>query len=285
MANTWHPDRHNGNEQARLLAEEKIKEINLAYKALSDYYQVHQRLPLGNEGGPNQSSRQDTAKGPGENSPKKTYSPRQNQEQDFHSSSYRETAEETPKSSRLRKIVIILIVAGSAYGVWSKFNTSMPEAGNTIQAIKENSGAPSPAQQTLTNSNEPKTATSSPIRYFTYGSKVGEVYAAQGKPTKVEGDIWYYGNSQVFFSNGTVMSWIAHAENPLNVVSDPKLGNKPGKGFFTIGSTQDEVRRAQGKPDYVAENSWEYGMSKVYFSNGLVVDWYSSPLDPLKAKK
>jgi len=44
-------------------------------------------------------------------------------------------------------------------------------------------------------------------KYFTYGDTAGRVFEVQGVPTKTEGDIWYYGQSEVHFQEGRVKSW------------------------------------------------------------------------------
>jgi hypothetical protein len=38
-------------------------------------------------------------------------------------------------------------------------------------------------------------------------------------------------------------------------------------------------------PIMESENLWDYGISKVYFEDGKVTGWYSSPYNPLKLKK
>lgn len=44
----------------------------------------------------------------------------------------------------------------------------------------------------------------------------------------------------------------------------------------------DVVRAIQGEPVIGGTDHWEYGPSWIRFENGKVVDWYSSPLNPLK---
>ncbi len=62
------------------------------------------------------------------------------------------------------------------------------------------------------------TGATDPVRAapFTVGATLGEVYAAQGVPTSVEGDVWHYGLSTVQFMNGRVASWKEHSDYPLN---------------------------------------------------------------------
>jgi hypothetical protein len=49
-----------------------------------------------------------------------------------------------------------------------------------------------------------------------------------------------------------------------------------------IGMTSDAVRAGEGDPTLTDDDRWEYGPSWILFDNHQVVDWYSSPLRPLK---
>jgi curved DNA-binding protein CbpA len=59
---------------------------------------------------------------------------------------------------------------------------------------------------------------------------------------------------------------------------------KVPKGYFTVGSTKDEVIIAQGTPTKFDDSEWEFGLSSIYFLNDKVSTWDISPLNPLKAK-
>ncbi len=58
---------------------------------------------------------------------------------------------------------------------------------------------------------------------------------------------------------------------------------KPPSGYFTIGSTKDEVIAVQGTPDKFSETTFRYGSSRVGFQNGRVVSW-KNKVPALKAK-
>src|SRR5262249_5526717 len=57
----------------------------------------------------------------------------------------------------------------------------------------------------------------------------------------------------------------------------------PPRGYFTIGSTKDEVIAVQGTPDKSSETIFRYGSSRVDFQNGQVVSW-KNKVPELKAK-
>jgi hypothetical protein len=52
---------------------------------------------------------------------------------------------------------------------------------------------------------------------FTVGSSAAEVISVQGRPDRIEGDVWYYGAAWVRFDNDVVAGWKATPANPLRV--------------------------------------------------------------------
>lgn len=51
---------------------------------------------------------------------------------------------------------------------------------------------------------------------------------------------------------------------------------------IALGASAQQVREIHGDPVSGWEQRWEYGPSWIAFRCGVVVDWYSSPLRPLK---
>ncbi|WP_448097383.1 J domain-containing protein [Luteibacter yeojuensis] len=51
---------------------------------------------------------------------------------------------------------------------------------------------------------------------------------------------------------------------------------------LSLGMTPDEVVGIEGEPTRRADGRWEYGPSWIRFEQGVVVDWYSSPLRRLR---
>ena len=104
--------------------------------------------------------------------------------------------------------------------------------------------------------------------YFTLGSSPDEVLGVQGTPTSVEGRRWRYESSSVDFSEGKVESY-ANASRNLHVqispVSDPSAAHS--RGYFTLGSSPDEVLAVQGTPTSVEGSRWSYESSSVEFSD------------------
>ena len=54
------------------------------------------------------------------------------------------------------------------------------------------------------------------------------------------------------------------------------------RGFFTVGSTRDQVQAVQGMPSSIRNGVWYYGKSRVYFLDGTVMRWVNDPADPLR---
>lgn len=115
---------------------------------------------------------------------------------------------------------------------------------------------------------------------------MGEVYAAQGVPNSANQDVWHYGTSKVHFQNGVVIRWEESRDHPLKarIDSNPTSSSKTST-VFSKGSTKSEVRSIQGDPIRESDKMWDYSVSRVFFEDDRVVDWYESPLDPLKVKR
>ena len=107
--------------------------------------------------------------------------------------------------------------------------------------------------------------------YFTLGSSPDEVLAVEGTPTSIEGNEWTYDTSSVGFSDNQVDSY-ANAAHNLHVQVFPKGDSSAARtrGFFTLGSSEDDVLVVQGTPTSIAGNRWTYELSWVKFDNGKV---------------
>lgn len=68
------------------------------------------------------------------------------------------------------------------------------------------------------------------------------------------------------------------------LTSAPAARPAPLEGFFTVGSSKDEVLAVQGTPTEFHDSVWKYGYSSVTFTNGRVAGWEISSLNELKAR-
>ena len=145
------------------------------------------------------------------------------------------------------------------------------------------------SQKSLSSTRQNRSGSS-----FTVGSTKSEVIAVQGMPDKSSSKYFVYGASTILFKDGRVTNWFSSPGNPLKVVKAkstpmPIRSNlkvpQTGKTYFTVGSTKSEVIAVQGVPDKATVPYFDYGASTVLFKDGRVTNWFSSPRNPLKAKR
>jgi hypothetical protein len=124
--------------------------------------------------------------------------------------------------------------------------------------------------------------------YFTLGSTTDEVLAVQGMPNRRSELEWTYGLSNVGFKNDTVASWSNSHLNPLRVKmlvsSESEAQEARSRGYFTAGSTKNDVLAVQGTPTRLNQYEWAYGLSTVGFQHETVATWSVSSLNPLRVK-
>lgn len=254
LAKQWHPDHFRDDTDQTRQAEEKIKEINHAFYTLSQYYRQHGHLPR-----PMSSEWFVAANEPGTGpATDKATDPAPTQEQ----------VARTTRRARNRswRYIALALSALGVFGLTLIFKPT-PRAA----AIASPTRSPVPER--------PLPPATAPV-YFTVGSTLGEVHTIQGTPSRVENDIWYYGNAKVWFRQGVVHRWEDDPLTPLKARAESAPLVRSTR--FRVGSTMHEVRMIQGKPTHEGENVWDYGVSRVYFKGDRVAGWDNSPLNPLK---
>jgi len=122
--------------------------------------------------------------------------------------------------------------------------------------------------------------------YLTVGSTRDEVITQQGTPTASSEDKLVYGKSELYLKDNAVIGWrIDPVSSPIRVKLWPQASVDPDLGFFTIGSSKDEVLVVQGTPTAFTDDQFEYGTSVVYFQKNRVIRWKNgSRQDTLYAK-
>ncbi len=270
LVKTWHPDRFQQDVNQKKIAEERTKEINKSYKELAEYYKKHGVLPIANA--TPRPGHQAVAPDKPEPS-RKSATPPKNTASHAHA--------EPPvkeRSPRISRVAIVLGTLGTVYIVWSLTATQpssqAPQREETrLQMLDTMDLRNSPAENPIASKE----------RFFTHGTSLGEVIAIQGVPTRTEKDVWYYGNSKIYFSEGSVIRWEESPDSLLK--AEIRMESPPPRAnFFATGSTKAEVMAVQGAPERDAGNVWDYGMSRVYFEKDRVTKWYESPLNPLKTR-
>lgn len=271
LVNTWHPDRFQQDTRQKKLAEEKTKEITQSYKKLAEYYKKFGDLPLPQT--EELSVATEVHSRPV--SPAKDSSP----DIEIREPVRENRSTDIPKfrmSKQRARFIAAMALLGSIYFIWQIVPWD-PQDYRTSADVNDD-----PASN---GRHEEASAEGKPAeKHFRIGSSLGEVYAIQGVPTKTEKDVWYYGNSMVYFAKGKVLRWDESTDNPLRVDIVPG-SEKANTGFFGRGSTKEEVLAAQGKPDRDAGSVWDYGLSRVYFERDRVTGWHEAQFSPLRVRQ
>jgi hypothetical protein len=80
-----------------------------------------------------------------------------------------------------------------------------------------------------------------------------------------------FGSSVVHFEGNRVLRWEDFQANLKAKLISKKNSNNVG--YFTFGSTKDEVLAIQGQPTGVYESFWLFGSSVVHFEGNRVLRW------------
>jgi hypothetical protein len=95
--------------------------------------------------------------------------------------------------------------------------------------------------------------------------------------------IWLLWNSEGSLWNGESGSFASESQPATLANGTPgERATTVSPSMLELGMDIDAVRAIQGDPVIDGTDHWEYGPSWIRFENGKVVDWYSSPLNPLK---
>ncbi len=247
LAQRVHPDRGDGE------GDEAFKRISRAFKVLSDYHRRHGTLP-------------DVSR----RSRDELLAPRHGARRRERAGAYGPATAGRARPGRFRAGRLVAVVAVAGAGAWFVLHDGADGPRRIGYEAPEGAARGEPV---------PATAAGSGALYFSYGASKEDVLAIQGRPTRVEGETWYYGRSRIHFDDGVVVNWEIDLSHPLRI-------RLPGQARevtprFTYGASKSEVRAIEGEPDRETETQWEYGLSRVYFKDGAVVGWDSNPVRPL----
>ncbi|HKW39217.1 MAG TPA: J domain-containing protein [Burkholderiales bacterium] len=256
----WHPDRFPDYGSQREMAEERSKQITIAYQALESYYRRHGVLP------PIEPPKiAEPAAGIADRAPPTVAA---------GAGAVRREPARPAAGRRQRAFIVLCSVVMASFAVYHYSDEGVRALlGTTAESPAPDSRSEAPSG----------TGDSQQSGGITAGSTLGDVYAIQGIPTLTRGDTWYYGKSTIRFEQGKVVSWTQHPDNPLRIARDQPVELR--EGVFDVGSSKDEVRLIQGTPVSETEKVWDYGTSRVYFEHNRVVRWEASPLQPLRVPR
>ncbi len=250
----WHPDKFINNEEEQQFAEEKLKEINVAYFKITEYYQQNGVMPEISV----------------------TVSSRQNETAFDVSSLYQNlNTEKVLEKRNYKKYLSILFLSIALIFIYQTLFTQDP---NTVfSTLGGTSKQNSQLQPLNTKTN-----------YFSKGSSQQAVLKIHGQPDFTISQTWHYGNSWILFQNGIVIDWYQDKKYPLNSISEndiPYTQKRITAKNFEKGDSKSDVRIIQGEPVRKSRDTWYYQISKVYFKKDKVTSWFNSPLDPLRVNK
>jgi curved DNA-binding protein CbpA len=311
----WHPDRFPQGSPQQQLAEDRLKDINAAYRRIRNSWSVHafqQRPEKRSSEGPqfHDQPTGDARPTPAASCTSASYLIKvTGRILTFFHEFAAKVCHQANRTSRAWILVLLLVslmaillqtnhysfwndrggqyrtqrahapLSSVASAPWQSKAPAEPESSETLDQKQTRPPSELRDQSTTRSESEPVISGDS---FFTLGSNQKEVLRIQGKPSKVFGQTWTYGLSDVTFKEGRV--WRYHNfDGALRVQMLPSMpaGNAYNRKTFSLGSTRDEVLIVQGTPTQVEPNKWSYGFSEVYFKNG-VVNGYNNFFSNLK---
>lgn len=206
----WHPDRFEQQPELKPEAAHRMQALNEAFGLLEQYYREQGRLPL-------EPPRHTARATPQPRPPpqhKATAPPPQS----------RRRRREPSTVPRMGPWIIVAALLG--FGVYYLLDWVMSSYHQTINVDRSRIQLPAdlPVEPAQPPAGWSKSAASRkpPMVTFGYGDPPGRVLEVQGIPTRTSGDLWFYGDSEVYFEKGRVVSWRSSPTTPLNVAGASK---------------------------------------------------------------
>lgn len=241
----WHPDRFEDGSKEKIAAENKIKSLNIAYKHIQNYYRQKGKLPLVD----NNIKAKPKVTQPSNPAPSKATPNKSNIDKNVAANasvqnniSDKQSKITDKKFSKRFVVTFSLILLVSSYYFFTTnseneahynpdakppklitnpgINTQELPSGissGTTRFLKDNLSQPSPYKTSPRGEKILDKNDFIDNNYFTSGSTISDVIGIQGAPSKTEGDVWFYGKSEVYFVEGKVSHWVRHADDPLKV--------------------------------------------------------------------
>lgn len=269
LAKVWHPDRFPNDSRVRRKAEEKLKEINHAYKVLQGYDPVSRGRSRPNANRKTEPKPENEHQRPDDSEQYSSSPP-------FGRKGDGRTASPIPKfKNRIPRWayiigVILAIRVGGHLVEMSKtertYRPSTPTYAPGPVVVKQPDSFPPP------KSGDPK------IVLPPTGQDVitAPTIASPKQIDRISPDRPKASGSEIHGSAGPPI--------PAPTSALREKTNRVPEGFFSLGSTKDEVLAIQGTPNEINDRYWKYGYSRVDFKGDRVVSWDVSPSSPLKVR-
>lgn len=237
----WHPDRFQDTNQ-RKIAEDKSKDINLAYQMLDDYFREFGSLP------PDDTVQLETPPPASDQWPAPEHDAEPKHDE-FYGSDHAHTSfskSQQPQRRGYGRIIIAGAIIAIGYMTLEPLftdrhntpETAQPDypdsgpAADNFTATQADSSAPPNANAPGITSDvhadwqvnkkdtgySPKSSpTSGRATLISIGSSKQDVLAIQGRPLRQTDTEWDYGLSRINFEDGKVTGWYENPMNPLIV--------------------------------------------------------------------
>ena len=245
----WHPDRY-PDEQEKAVADSKLKDINTAYTQLSNYYQKTGVLPLAktHTHQAEQATVTPQAQAKTQTNPVKPVNIHSQKTKPAHPVFNQSKTSNTRRNkTRIPAYIFTMLFLGLLSLVFfdfksiehfittyrdnaERYNEFKPDKYNnqvnaSVQSpivqpgfAETEAGEKNTQDQTKTASSDQYVVKTDPqaiTQFFTYGSTLADVALIQGPPDRMEGNTWFYGESEVHFVDGVVDYWYRTANKPL----------------------------------------------------------------------
>jgi len=232
----WHPDKFEDGSAKKDAAQEKIKDLNKAYQYLSKFYKKNGFLP---EIEP-ETEQEKPATVKSQSTPATEAASSRPQTKPV-SETKTKTASSTSqvnarpiKNAIIASIIVISLVYYALSHLTDNHDRNIEKSSVRSPDIHQyNKSSTEAVENDSLNKDiaeeKKKTKARKNNKEFTYGSSIGEVIMIQGEPTKIEDNVWYYGDSKVYFHNGIVQSWERSMGSPL----------KAGLGLKTLEKEEE----------------------------------------------
>jgi hypothetical protein len=291
QARVWHPDRFPNDVRLQQKAQERLKQINLAYEQICGRGTHEPRRPTTSTAGPTPQQAHQTTPPPQWTPPKPSPQAARSAPPRTQSKSWFWGPAGRPRHAW----VLYLGVAVAAVlfvlpyipippptqqsqsssprqtNVFDQFDpprVASPRPSSVLEPINRVATAPTPIE---IRRAEPVSELGPQSRYFTIGSTKNDVLRIQGSPDRFTDTTFSYGSSDVRFEADRVVSWSNYYPR-LKAQLLPRAETK-APPFFTVGSSKDEVLAVQGSPDRFTDTTFSYGSSDVRFEADRVVSW------------
>ena len=288
LAKVWHPDRFENDKKLRTIAENRLKEFNSAFQLLTmpssrrvSSDPSHRkspsrpRPPEPQTEQPQPKSQEQETRTEGQSppaAPKRPPSENRSQQKSAPSHRRPHHSRSTKVSAQklglgfLGLIAVVMLIWVGAY-LWHEKSNIRSRGSRPAAPAAVGSYVQTPFEGQEPHSEIPRsdTPTESPVD--------GDKQSPKAR-----------GKSRQTTTSPETLGAKAGANNTTDGRSLEPRPPVVEAGYFTVDSSKDDVLAIQGTPTGGSQDEFDYGLSQVYFSHGVVHSWYSSRKNPLKVR-